>query len=149
MALESSSPSLLKRLRAEVGLFAAVVTALAFMWFGAGWLSDVAPDPRTAFFFAWIFGSMMWASFGVVRHAEALAIKLGEPYGTLILTLSVITIEVALIAAVGRFSARRAELQPAGGEHLPGGHHSSGRLVVGPSELYTFDTRSLLHDPSI
>jgi Ca2+:H+ antiporter len=31
----------------------------------------------------------------VVRHAEAVAERLGEPYGTLMLTLSVIIIEVA------------------------------------------------------
>ncbi len=83
-----------------MGLVAAVLTAFAFGWFGSVWLADISHDVRTLFLFAWIFGVMMWASFGVVRHAEALAIKLGEPYGTLILTLSVITIEVALISAV-------------------------------------------------
>jgi Ca2+:H+ antiporter len=34
----------------------------------------------------------------VVRHADSLAIKFGEPYGTLILTLSAITIEVVMIS---------------------------------------------------
>jgi len=34
----------------------------------------------------------------VVRHADCLAIKLGEPYGTLILTLSAVSIEVAMIS---------------------------------------------------
>jgi Ca2+:H+ antiporter len=33
-----------------------------------------------------------------VRHADALAIKFGEPYGTLILTLSAISIEVVMIS---------------------------------------------------
>lgn len=47
-----------------------------------------------------LFGVMMWGAFSVVRHAESLATLLGEPYGTLILTLSVIGIEVAVIAAV-------------------------------------------------
>ena len=42
----------------------------------------------------------MYAAFGVVRHAEILAGRLGEPLGTLILTLSVITIEVSIISAV-------------------------------------------------
>jgi Ca2+:H+ antiporter len=36
----------------------------------------------------------------VVRHAEAVAERLGEPYGTLVLTLSVIIIEVALLASI-------------------------------------------------
>ena len=100
MGVESSRPGLLKRLRAELGLVVAAGTALIFERFGQDWLADVAPDAQTVFLFVWIFGVMLWASFGVVRHAEALAIRLGEPYGTLILTLSVITIEVALISAV-------------------------------------------------
>ncbi len=47
-----------------------------------------------------IFGVMLSAVFRVVHHAECLAVIFGEPYGTLILTLSVIGIEVALITAV-------------------------------------------------
>lgn len=50
--------------------------------------------------FALLFGAILMASFGVVREADQLASQLGEPYGTLILTLSVVTIEVILIAAV-------------------------------------------------
>ena len=47
-----------------------------------------------------LFAVMMWCSFAAVHHAEALATLLGEPFGTLILTLAVIIIEVALISAV-------------------------------------------------
>ncbi|MEM7179101.1 MAG: calcium:proton antiporter [Pseudomonadota bacterium] len=47
-----------------------------------------------------IFLMMLTAVFRVVHHAECLAEIYGEPYGTLILTLSVIGIEVALITAV-------------------------------------------------
>jgi len=36
----------------------------------------------------------------VVRHADALADLLGEPYGTLVLTISVISIEVTIMAIV-------------------------------------------------
>jgi Ca2+:H+ antiporter len=42
----------------------------------------------------------MAAAFAVVHHAESLAIRLGEPLGTLVLTLSVIGIEVTMISAV-------------------------------------------------
>lgn len=49
---------------------------------------------------ALIFAFMLAAVFRVVHHAECLAVIFGEPYGTLILTLSVIGIEVALITAV-------------------------------------------------
>ncbi|WP_299007875.1 calcium:proton antiporter [uncultured Shewanella sp.] len=47
-----------------------------------------------------VFLIMLWGAFNVVRHAESLAVILGEPYGTLILTLAVIFIEVALISSV-------------------------------------------------
>lgn len=50
--------------------------------------------------FAWLLGVIMWAAFGVVHEAEEIAEKLGEPFGTLILTLSIVIIEVALISAV-------------------------------------------------
>src|SRR6185437_14494606 len=61
---------------------------------------DLQNYPLTIALFLWLFGIMMWCAFGVVRHAEAVAEKLGEPYGTLVLTFSVITIEVALLASI-------------------------------------------------
>jgi Ca2+:H+ antiporter len=39
-------------------------------------------------------------AFGVVGQAEALAHRLGDPYGSLVLTLSIVLIEVVLISAV-------------------------------------------------
>ncbi|VEI13810.1 calcium:proton antiporter [Trueperella bialowiezensis] len=42
---------------------------------------------------------IVYASFGVMRHADALARRLGEPFGTIILTLSISVIEVALVAS--------------------------------------------------
>lgn len=45
-------------------------------------------------------GVIMFGAKGVMSHAEALAHRLGEPFGTLILTLSAITIEVVLVASV-------------------------------------------------
>jgi Ca2+:H+ antiporter len=50
--------------------------------------------------FLWLFAIMVWCAFGVVHHAEALAHRLGEPYGTLILTIAVISIEVTIMAIV-------------------------------------------------
>ncbi|WP_345800227.1 calcium:proton antiporter [Microbacterium sp. AZCO] len=50
--------------------------------------------------FVVILGVIMVAAFGVVGHAEQLAEKVGEPFGTLILTLTVVVIEVVLIASV-------------------------------------------------
>jgi Ca2+:H+ antiporter len=48
---------------------------------------------------SWLFATILWAAISVVRHADCLAIKFGEPYGTLILTLSAIAIEVMMISS--------------------------------------------------
>jgi Ca2+:H+ antiporter len=48
--------------------------------------------------FVWLFAVILWSAMCVVRHADCLAIKFGEPYGTLILTLSAISIEVVVIS---------------------------------------------------
>jgi Ca2+:H+ antiporter len=42
----------------------------------------------------------MWCAFAVVRHADGVTWHLGEPYGTLVLTLSVSAIEVAIMASI-------------------------------------------------
>lgn len=62
--------------------------------------SESAAPVIAAVFAIWLFTVALWAAFGVVRHADALAVKLGEPLGTLVLTIAVVSIEVSLIAAV-------------------------------------------------
>ncbi|MCJ2051112.1 calcium:proton antiporter [Methylobacterium sp. J-070] len=75
-------------------------TVLAFAWFGKDWLSDLSQPLVAAGLFAWLLAVIVWAAFGVVHEAEALAHRLGEPLGTLVLTLAIVVIEVALISAV-------------------------------------------------
>ncbi len=87
-------------LRQETALIGVVATFLVFQFGGDAWLAGLADPLVAAAIFLWLFGFMLWASFAVVRHADALAEILGEPYGTLILTLAVISIEIALISAV-------------------------------------------------
>jgi hypothetical protein len=48
----------------------------------------------------WLFTVILWCAFGIVEQADHLSELLGEPIGTLVLTLSIVTIEVALIGAV-------------------------------------------------
>ena len=43
---------------------------------------------------------ILWCAFGVIVAADHLAEMLGEPFGTLILTFSIVAIEVMLISAV-------------------------------------------------
>lgn len=63
-------------------------------------MADLGQLSWYSFLFVWLFAVMPWLSFSVVRHADGLAVLLGEPYGTLILTLAVISIEVVMIVAV-------------------------------------------------
>jgi Ca2+:H+ antiporter len=83
----------------EVGLIIGVLTAVIFLAWGKGLLSNVANLVALALVFAWLFVVVLWSAISVVRHADCLAIKCGEPYGTLILTLSAIAIEVMMISA--------------------------------------------------
>ena len=84
----------------EMGLWVGILTAIVFLTFGGQLLGNLANPVLFSSLFFCLFVVMLWLSFCVVRHADCLAIKLGEPYGTLILTLSVIGIEVVMIAAV-------------------------------------------------
>jgi Ca2+:H+ antiporter len=89
---------MLKLLRDEAQVLAVWLTAALLLLFGARWFgSGSASAGLTLVLFVWLFAAILWGAFGVVRHAEHLAEKLGEPYGTLILTLSVTIIEVAFI----------------------------------------------------
>ncbi len=92
--------SRLSMLRAEMALWVGAATMVLFVLFGGSWLADLSALPWSLLMFSWLFGVMLWLSFSVVRHSDCLAILLGEPYGTLILTLSVISIEVIMISAV-------------------------------------------------
>ncbi len=87
-------------LRAEAPLLGGAVTNAIFFTVGKGWTEDFSHPFLTVVLFGWLFAVMVWCAFGVVRHAEVLAEHLGEPYGTLILTIAVISIEVAIMATV-------------------------------------------------
>jgi Ca2+:H+ antiporter len=50
--------------------------------------------------FVWLFAVILGSALAVVRHAEHLGKQLGEPYGTLVLTLSITAIEVISITAI-------------------------------------------------
>lgn|SRR5699024_4417036 len=71
-----------------------------FMVFGHFFLGgSISPLIAIGVFFILLL-TIISAAFGVVKEADELAHKLGEPYGTLILTLSIVSIEVILISAV-------------------------------------------------
>src|SRR3954470_9158109 len=60
---------------------------------------DLGPAIAIAVFL-WLFAAVITGALTVVSHADELAEILGEPYGTLILTLSVGSIEIMTIGAV-------------------------------------------------
>jgi Ca2+:H+ antiporter len=90
----------LSSLRREWLLLVACATTLLFFVFGKGWLADLSNPLWFAFMLIWLFAVVLGAAFAVVHHAESLAVRLGEPLGTLVLTLAVIGIEVTMISAV-------------------------------------------------
>lgn len=86
-------------MRREWPLLISAATAALFLAFGARWLADLSHLAWFAFVLGWLFAVILMSAFAVVRHAELLAGKLGEPLGTLILTLAVTGIEVTMIVA--------------------------------------------------
>jgi Ca2+:H+ antiporter len=86
-------------IRAEFPLFIGYGTAAIFIAIGGAALNEFTDHVLPLLgIFAWLFAVVLWSAIRVVRHADCLAIKFGEPYGTLILTLSAISIEVVMIS---------------------------------------------------
>jgi Ca2+:H+ antiporter len=83
-------------------LAAGWLTVGAFLFFGDSLLSksNLNSVPIAGLLFVWLLGVILWCAFGVIVAADHLAEMLGEPYGTLILTFSIVAIEVMLISTV-------------------------------------------------
>lgn len=81
-----------------------IFPALAVLLFGAtsipalgiGFTESLAGIGFAALLLVILFGTV----FAAVHHAEVIAHRIGEPFGTLLLTLAVTIIEVALIATI-------------------------------------------------
>ncbi len=86
--------------KAEAALAGVLATAAVFLIFGGQWLAADASTGLLAGCFVWLFLMILWGAITVVRHAEALATRLGEPLGTLVLTLAAISIEVVTVTSV-------------------------------------------------
>jgi len=99
MATRTRRP-LVPLLRAEIPLLFTATTTGVLLAFGNVLTANLAQPLGYAALFFWLFAAVLWSALAVVRHADHLAAQLGEPYGTLILTLSVISIEVMMISAL-------------------------------------------------
>ncbi len=89
----------LRALRREWPLVVSITTAALFLVFGSRWLADLSNPFWLAFLVVWLFAVILLSGFALERHAESLAVQLGEPRGTLIMTLAATGIEVMLISA--------------------------------------------------
>src|SRR6202035_4458381 len=79
--------------------FVGLATAGVFLALGGEILENVAHPFVLLGILVVLLGAVLWSAISAVHHADRLAVKCGEPYGTLILTLSVISIEVMMISA--------------------------------------------------
>jgi Ca2+:H+ antiporter len=79
-----------------------VFPALAVVLFAAATALGLTftPSPAGLAFAAVLLVILFGTVFAAVHHAEVIAERIGEPYGTLLLTLAVTIIEVALIATI-------------------------------------------------
>ena len=87
---------------ASVPKSAWIFPALALLLFAA---ATAVHYQFTASYFGLLFAAMLLITlfgtvFTAVHHAEIIAHRIGEPYGTLLLTLAVTIIEVTLIATI-------------------------------------------------
>lgn len=84
----------------EPALWLGWAVTLFFIIFGSSWLSELHHSAILLSIFLVLFLLILWNSFEVAHHVEALAESMPEPYSTLILTFTVIAIEISLIASI-------------------------------------------------
>jgi Ca2+:H+ antiporter len=65
-----------------------------------GFVAGASASPVSIVLSTLMLAIMLGAIFAAVHHADVIAHRLGEPYGTLVLTLAVTVIEVALIESI-------------------------------------------------
>lgn len=87
-------------LKAEWLLAVSLVTSVVFLLAGQQLTQGLDSTPKLVLLLLALFLVIVGSAMSVVRHADKLAESLGEPYGTLILTLSITSIEVVSISAV-------------------------------------------------
>jgi Ca2+:H+ antiporter len=77
------------------------VGTLTAAFLGQGWISSSLDQPAwLLLILAAICTVILTAAIAIVRHADELAHRLGEPAGTLLLTLAITGLEVAMVAFV-------------------------------------------------
>jgi Ca2+:H+ antiporter len=75
-------------------------SAAAFLFRGDMLAAHLSGALGFAVLFVWLFTACFGCCLAVIRHADHLAVRLGEPFGTLILTLAVTLVEVISISSM-------------------------------------------------
>lgn len=91
---------MLKLFKQEYKMLIGILAILFFKLIGDNLLASGMSTISYVLLTGVLFYVVMTAIFSVVRHSDALAIKLGDPMGTLILTLSVVLLEVIMVSSV-------------------------------------------------
>ena len=86
--------SILKQFSKEYSLFIAIITFFVISYFEHTLIQSTAGNLLG---FGILFAVIIYAAMSVAHHAEMLAEKFGEPYGTLILTFSAVVVEIVII----------------------------------------------------
>lgn len=80
---------------------ALAITTLAVALLAKGWIATALNQPALLIaVLVVICGVILAAAIAIVRHADVLAHRLGEPAGTLLLTLAITGLEVCMVAFV-------------------------------------------------
>ena len=80
---------------------ALAVLTLVLMLLAKSWVASAADQPALlAGLLVVICSVILAAAIAIVRHADELAHRLGEPFGTLLLTLAITGLEVSMVAFV-------------------------------------------------
>lgn len=98
--MKAKRKALLHAIGDEWFLGISLATTLAFALFSGKLLNGLDNPLWLGLIFVWLFAVVLGSALCVVRHADHVAEILGEPYGTLVLTLAVTAIEVMSISAV-------------------------------------------------
>ncbi|MEO6968155.1 MAG: calcium:proton antiporter [Rhodanobacteraceae bacterium] len=100
MRVTRSTSTARRSLGAEWPLPVALIILIVGWIFKSPLSADAVPNTAIAGAFVAFFAGALLAAIAAARHAEHLAVIFGEPYGTLILTISAISLEIATIATV-------------------------------------------------
>ena len=85
---------IVKRFSREYSFFVAIITFFVISHFEHTLALSVTGNVLG---FVILFAVIIYSALSVAHHAEMLAEKFGEPYGTLILTLSAVVVEIVII----------------------------------------------------